>query len=273
MVFVHGSPGSSHDFCGLLAAVGEHVRAVALDMPGFGQADKPQDFPQNTLGHATHLGGVITELGIERVHLVLHDFGGPWGIAWALGHLSSVASITLIDTGVVTDHRWHWPARLWMTPGIGEVFARLLGIPALFKAMLSYGYSFKPAPTPLPADFLAHMAADFDRGTQDSVLRLYRDAQNAEEFSEFLSNTLRPHNIPSLVIWGGRDHFLPVKHAYQQRTTFPSAQILVVDKAGHWPQVTHQAETASALTNFLKPLLSETGHADRSDPHSPRDAN
>ena len=43
VVFVHGNPGSWHDWADLLGRVGGFARAVALDMPGFGAADKPDD--------------------------------------------------------------------------------------------------------------------------------------------------------------------------------------------------------------------------------------
>lgn len=264
VVFIHGNPGSSHDFRGLLAAVGNQARAVALDMPGFGQADKPSDFPQNAVGHATHLDGVLSQLGITDVHLVLHDFGGLWGLTWAAAHLHRVASITLMNTGSVYEHRWHWPARLWLTRRIGELVMRFTTTTA-FKLVIQYGYALKSAPTRLPADFLAHMANDFDAGTRDAVLRLYRASHHLGEFGEPLAYMLRQHDIPALVIWGARDHFLPVKHAYQQLDAFPSAQLAILDKAGHWPLITHATETEAAVTDFLRPFLE---HGTRSDSQS-----
>ncbi|QCH26197.1 alpha/beta fold hydrolase [Mycobacteroides salmoniphilum] len=254
VVFIHGNPGSSHDFRGLLGAVGDHARAVALDMPGFGQADKPSGFPQNAVGHAIHLDGVLAELGITNVHLVLHDFGGLWGLTWAAAHLNQVASITLMNTGAVSGHRWHWPARLWLTRRLGELVMRLTTT-AAFKLVIQYGYALKPAPTRLPAEFLAHMARDFDSDTRDAVIRLYRASHHLGEFGEPLAYLLRQHDIPALVIWGARDHFLPVKHAHQQLQAFPSAQLVILDTAGHWPLITHAAETETAVTAFLTPLL------------------
>lgn len=254
VVFIHGNPGSSHDFRGLLTAVGAHARCVAPDMPGFGQADKPRDFPQSAIGHAQHLDGLLEQLGIERVHLVLHDFGGLWGLAWAAGHIDRVASVTLINTGVLTEHKWHWPARLWITPRVGELIMRLT-TPFSFKTIIQYGYAFKPAPTALPADFLAHMAADFDADTRDSVLRLYRDSAHAGEAGPLMGYALRQFDLPALVIWGARDHFLPVRHAEQQRAAFPSAQIVIIDEAGHWPLITHADRTEAAVLGFLRPRL------------------
>ncbi|TDZ45165.1 alpha/beta fold hydrolase [Mycobacteroides franklinii] len=256
VVFIHGNPGSSHDFRGLLATVGDHTRAVALDMPGFGQADKPRNFSQSAVGHARHLDGALAKLAISDVHLVLHDFGGLWGLTWAAAHLEQVASITLMNTGAISEHRWHWPARLWLVRGIGELVMRLTTT-AAFKLIIQHGYALKPWPTPLPADFLAHMAHDFDAETRDAVLHLYRASRNMGEFGPALAYLLRQHAIPALVIWGARDHFLPVKHAHQQLDAFPSAEVVILDKAGHFPMISHPAQTEAAVTRFLKPLLAQ----------------
>jgi pimeloyl-ACP methyl ester carboxylesterase len=63
VVFVHGNPGSSRDWEYLVAAVGQFGRAVALDMPGFGKADKPDDFDYTVPGCTRHPGGRLAEAG------------------------------------------------------------------------------------------------------------------------------------------------------------------------------------------------------------------
>ena len=110
-----GNPGSTHDWEKLVEAVETHGRAISLDMPGFGEADKPDDFPYDVEGYAAHLGGALEQLGVERAHLVLHDFGGAWGMQWAVDHPDAYASTTLIDTGMLLGYRWHAMARIWRT--------------------------------------------------------------------------------------------------------------------------------------------------------------
>jgi pimeloyl-ACP methyl ester carboxylesterase len=51
-------------------------------------------------GYAAHLGRCLEALGITRAHLVLHDFGGPWGLAWAATHPAAFASATLVNIGI-----------------------------------------------------------------------------------------------------------------------------------------------------------------------------
>src|SRR5437868_3773451 len=98
VVFVHGNLGSSRDWEDLTEQVSSFGRAVALDMPGYGRAEKPEHFDYTVEGYARHLAHVLTELQIRHVHLVLHNFGGPWGLAWATAHPDAFASAVLLNT-------------------------------------------------------------------------------------------------------------------------------------------------------------------------------
>ena len=60
----------------------------------------------------------------------MHDFGGPWGLAWAAAHADAFASATLVNTGVLLDYRWHHYAKVWQTPGLGELFQATTTRPA-----------------------------------------------------------------------------------------------------------------------------------------------
>src|SRR5258705_13163628 len=92
VVFVHGNPGSGDHFAALLPHVGDFARALAPDMPGYGTSERPAAFEYTVGGFARHLDAVIRHFGVRRAHLVLHDFGGPWGLAWASAPADRVAS-------------------------------------------------------------------------------------------------------------------------------------------------------------------------------------
>ena len=88
-------------------SVAEFGRAVAIDMPGFGAAEKPANFDYSVAGYARHLGKLMAHRGVRHAHLVMHDFGGPWGLAWASNNPQAVAIVTCINTGVLSGYRWH----------------------------------------------------------------------------------------------------------------------------------------------------------------------
>lgn len=246
VVFVHGNPGSSGDWEDLAGRVSEFAPVLAPDMPGFGQADKPRDFPHTVAGYAAHLGRLLEHCGVRRAHLVLHDYGGPWGLAWAAEHPDALSSVTLIDTGVLLGYRWHWLARVWRTPGLGEVFMATATRPA-FRLLLRQGN-----PKGLPRAFVDRMYDDFDRDTRHAVLRLYRSSGSLADGAHALNGALRPLKVPALVIWGRHDPYVPVEQAERQRETFPSAEMVILDGSGHWPFADDPEATAGALVPFLQ---------------------
>ena len=121
VVFVHGNPGSSRDWTALVAAAGELGRAVAVDMPGFGKAPLPQGFRPEARAYADFLQQALEQLGVQRAHLVLHDFGGVFGIEWGLAHPDAWGSVVLMNIGVMPGYEWHSLAKRWRTPVVGEL--------------------------------------------------------------------------------------------------------------------------------------------------------
>jgi pimeloyl-ACP methyl ester carboxylesterase/2-polyprenyl-6-methoxyphenol hydroxylase-like FAD-dependent oxidoreductase len=240
VVFLHGNPGSGADWEPLLSAVGRRWRAVAWDAPGFGGAVAPADFPQTVPGHAAFVGRALHELGIERAHLVVHDFGGPWGLAWAAAAPQQFASAVLIGTGVLPGYRWHALARVWRTPAAGELIMATT-TRAGFRVLLGRGN-----PRGLPRPFVDRMYDDFDRTTRRAVLELYRSVPDVGAAGEQLAGALRPLDRPALVLWGAHDPYLPVAFAERQRAAFPRAAVHVLDHSGHWPFV-DDADTVAAL--------------------------
>ncbi len=249
VVFVHGNPGSSRDWEDLAANVSEFGRAVALDMPGFGHAEKPEHFDYTVDGYAHHLGNALTALGIHRVHLVLHDFGGLWGLSWAAAHPHEFASVTLINIGVLPDYRWHYLARIWRTPILGEVFQATATRPA-FHLLLKHGN-----PRGLPPAYVNRVYDDYDQGTRRAVLKLYRATDDPASMSQEWANVLRPLARPALVVWGKHDPYLPIQLANRQREVFPNAQVVVLEQSGHWPFVDDPTGVAHVVVPFLRQTL------------------
>jgi pimeloyl-ACP methyl ester carboxylesterase len=241
---MHGNPGRGTDWEYLLSEVAGFARAIAPDMPGFGAADKPADFEYTVGGYARHLAGVLDQLGVERAHLVLHDFGGPWGLAWGLANPQAFRSATLINTSALVEYRWHRYARIWRTPLVGELFQAALSRPAY---RLVAGRD-NPRLDRADLDRLYEQARPPE--TKRAVLRLYRatDPDFAEPFIEHL----RKLDRPALVIWGGDEPYLPPEQAELQRGAFPSARVEVLEGHGHWVFWEDPERVAGLAVPFLR---------------------
>jgi pimeloyl-ACP methyl ester carboxylesterase len=253
VVFVHGNPGPKEDWEGLLERLDPDVRAIAPDMPGYGAADRPRDFDYTVDGYARHLAGLLDAACIDRAHLVLHDFGGPWGLRWAADHLERTASVTLVNTGVLIGYRWHKFARIWQTPLLGELF--MAGASrSMLKRMLN-----SENPRPVPEEFIDRIHRNSDRANKRAVLKLYRATRKVSEMSQELSGVLVQADLPALVVFGAGDPYIPARMAEVQRETFPRAEVHVLDGLGHWPFIDDVERVAALVLPFLRRQLQGAG--------------
>jgi pimeloyl-ACP methyl ester carboxylesterase len=244
VVFVHGNPGPKEDWNDLLTQTGEFARAIAPDMPGYGAADSPADFGYTSGGYARHLAGILDQLKVDRVHLVAHDFGGPWGLVWAVEHPEAFASVTLINTGVLLNYRWHRLARIWRIRGLGDLF---MATTTRAGVRLVVGHD-NPRLSPSAVDRIYD--ASRPRHTKRAVLKLYR-ATPASAMGA-LRAPLRELDRPALVVWCTTDAYIPWEQADRQRESFPSARIELLEGLGHWPFVEDPARVAEVVIPFLR---------------------
>jgi pimeloyl-ACP methyl ester carboxylesterase len=246
VVFVHGNPGSADDWVRLAGAAGAAGhRAVAFDLPDFGETIAPDGFEHTPFGYAEFVAEALGELGIERAQLVLHDFGGPIGLIWAMAHPDALAGIVLIDTGVLPGYTWHRLARIWRTPVLGELFQAITNRRG-YRAALN-----RNEPRGLPREFVDGMYDHYDRRTRRAVLKLYRATPDPGGMSENRIGILAPRDVPALVVWGEHDAYLPSSYAAEQRRAFPSADVHVLPASGHWPFADAPETVERLLVEFL----------------------
>ena len=218
-------------------------------MPGFGQADKPRGYPYQVSSYADFLQGALGELGIDRVHLVVHDFGGPFGMLWGLQHPDAWASIVLINVGILPGYRWHPMARRWRTPVLGELLQAWIPRWAWRRSMQ------RSNPKGLPREFVDKMYDDYDRATRRAVLALYRATPDPNEAAGTLGPALAGLSKPALVLWGAKDPYAPVRYAERQQEFFDVRQVVILPDSGHWPFKDDPAVVERPLVAFLRAQL------------------
>ena len=256
VVFVHGNPGPADDWRDLLGRAGDLGRAIAPDLPGFGRAGAPAGFGYSVDDYAGYLAALLGQQRISRAHIVAHDFGGAWALAWAVRDPGALASVTLINSGVVSNYRWHRYARIWRTPAVGEAFQALTARPA-FRLLLGRE---NPRLTREQIDRIYDASRSW--ATKRAVLKVYR--ATPETALERPAAALRPLDRPALVIWGTNDVYLPAEQAQSQRQAFPSAQVELLEGHGHWVLHEDPERVAALVMPFLRAQLASPGPVLRS---------
>ena len=242
VVFIHGAPGSAADWEPYLPQVGEFARAVAFDLVGFGRAGKPPRLGYSGPVWATFVQHVVTALGIRRVHLVANDLGGEAATHWAAAHPDAFASIALVNTGTLIRYRWHAVAQFSRLPVAGAASVLLGGVfmrPALRL--------YEP---PLPPHVLARWRREYDWSSRRAIRAFYRSGP--VRTTSLVVDTLRELDRPALVIWGAGNRFVPPKHAEDQRSSFPRADVHILPGEGHYAHVRAPEAVAERLLPFLR---------------------
>jgi pimeloyl-ACP methyl ester carboxylesterase len=222
-LYVHGVPTNSDDWLPFLEKSG----GVAPDLPGFGRSDKPPYLRYTIEEYAQFIDSFLDKLEIERVRLVVHDWGAV-GLAWAQRHPERVERVVVMNAvPLLPGYEWHRTAKLWRTPGVGEL---VMGATTRWVLRRSTREA-NVKPGALPEAWLDSVLAHFDQGTQRAILRLYRSspASVLAAAGEHLS-ALR---VPALVVWGEQDPYIPVRFAREYAQVL-QAELELLSDAGHW---------------------------------------
>ncbi|WP_299376865.1 haloalkane dehalogenase [uncultured Tateyamaria sp.] len=99
VLFLHGNPTSSYLWRNILPFVTDTHRAIAPDLIGMGDSDKP-DIDYTFADHADYLDGFIEALGLQDITLVIHDWGSVLGMRYARLNESNVKAVAFMEAGI-----------------------------------------------------------------------------------------------------------------------------------------------------------------------------
>jgi pimeloyl-ACP methyl ester carboxylesterase len=226
VLYVHGVPTASWDWIPYL----ERIGGIAPDLPGFGRSAKPADFDYSISGYAAWLETFIDSVGLDRFSLVVHDFGGAFGLALAQTIPERIERLVIHTAApLLPGYRWHRVARAWRTPGLGELFMATASKPA-FRLI---SRESNATPGPLPDEFIDRFWPDFDRGTRRAILRLYR-ASSPDVFAR-AGERLAAIDCPTLILWPTDDPYAgPEWGTRYAEAIGANAGLEMIERAGHW---------------------------------------
>lgn len=250
VLFIHGTPSWSFDFRHLIQKLSPNFRCIAIDLMGFGLSDKPKAYDYSTPAHVQVLAQFIDHLGLSDIHLVLHDFGGVIGMAYALDRPKQIKSITLFNS-------WLWDAS--EEPEFKQS-AKILRSPLLPFLYLRLNFSPRFL---IPKSF--HDTQKLSKAVHQHYTKVFRKASERHGTLAFARSILndqqwfghlwqkihRLQDKPVQFIWGMQDPFVLPKYLDKYASAFSKAQILKLENCGHFPQEEKKEEVVQAVSSFL----------------------
>ena len=241
ILFLHGVPNTAELWSDMIDCLSANHRCLAPDLPGFGRSIAPANFDCSLENRANFIDGLVEAIDITApLNLVVHDHGGPYGLAWAIKHPEKVSRIVCINTFFHATYHWHIWARIWRTPLLGELSMAMMNWPLflwelrrgsrkLTREQIRQAYSFR---SPM---------------MKQAILRLYR-ATDPEAFAGWEDALLQlTERVPTLVLWGEHEPYLP-KHLADR---FGAQVVQHFPDCGHWLPQEASDEVAKRLEEFF----------------------
>ncbi len=249
ILFVHGTPSWSFDCRMLIAGLQHSCRCIAIDHMGFGLSDKPEHYDYSTKRHAETLQQFVLDKGLRDITLVVHDFGGPIALHFAMEHPGMIKRIVIMNS-------WLWSSK--DDPDFIK-FSKVLKSPLLpflyrylnFSPKVLLPRSF--GDNKLSAKRLKQYIKPFGKRAQrNGPLAFARSLLHDQDwFQELWDKRQLIADKPLLFVWGMKDPL--IKPAYLERflAGFPGAKAIRLETSGHYPQEEQPALVLDAILAFL----------------------
>jgi len=220
--------------------------ALAFDLPGWGRSERPspREFDYSMDGLATFTTRFLQRMAVEEHSLVVHDWGSV-ALIGAQEDPDRLRRLVILNAvALLPGYRWHRTARVWRTRGLGELSNRIWT-----RRLLDYGLRESRGDWSRHDPAFVDMIWDhLDRGTLDATLCLYRSAP--PDRLAAAGERLTSIQAPALVVWGGRDRYLPARFGPAYAARLPNSELIEIPGAGHWPWI-DEPDVVDRVIRFL----------------------
>jgi pimeloyl-ACP methyl ester carboxylesterase len=247
VVLIHGSMGALHMWEGWVRELSSKARLISVDLPGHGLTGAwPRD--EYTIeAYADFVEVLVDTLNLDRFVLGGHSIGGAVAWTFAATRPDRVSQLILIDASGYPRTAGDVPlrtrrARMPVSGDIGIYFKpeRFVG------RALAESYADPAMVTPERV----RRYAELQRfpGNREATLQRARTQEPLDPAP------LKRLDVPTLIIWGGKDRWVPTADAFRFQNDIKGAELEIFEALGHNPMEEDAKATAAAVAAFIKPI-------------------
>jgi pimeloyl-ACP methyl ester carboxylesterase len=264
LLLLHGLGCDHTTWLPVVAALSRRYTVIAPDLLGHGRSDKPRaDYSVG--GYANGMRDLLTVLGIDKVTVVGHSFGGGVAMQFAYQFPERTERMVLVAPG-----------------GLGpEVSAalRAITLPGFHQAMgvVTLPGVRQATRHALRALSMSGLARTRDLDEVAEIVESFKDPQTRSAIRHVVSAVVDwrgqivtmvdraylTQAMPMCVIWGTDDAVIPVGHARIVADLAPDATVEVIPNAGHFPHKDHPQRFVKILDEFVRTHPAATYHRGR----------
>jgi len=259
VLMLHGNPTWSFYFRNMISALSPEYRIIVPDHMGCGLSDKPgrgqYDFKLKS--RVDDLEYLLERLNLKKKFtLMVHDWGGMIGMAYALRHPDQISRIIITNTaGFFPPGKKKLPIRLWIIRNLLPfAVPAVLGL-NLFSAAALYMAPYKR----LSKDVKTGLTAPYNcRKNRVATLKFVQDIpvypkDTGYNLVKYVDDNLHLlSDIPMMICWGKHDFVFDTDYYNEWKRRFPNAESLFFKDGGHYLLEDKPDEVAAYVKDFLK---------------------
>jgi haloalkane dehalogenase len=252
VLMLHGNPTWSFYYRELVKALAATRRCVVPDHIGMGLSEKPENYRYTLEQRIEDVAALVAQLGLNKVHLVVHDWGGAIGFGFAARRPELIGRLVVLNTGAFASTRIPGRIALCKAPLVGPAIVRGLNgfaWPATWMAMN------RRALTPdekrgylLPYDSWANRVA-VSAFVRDIPMNAAHPSWATLKQTE--AGLAQFRDRPALIVWGGRDFCFNDAFLARWRQELPQAEVHRIADAGHYVLEDAREEVVPRVAEFL----------------------
>ncbi len=253
LLLLHGLGCDHTTWDPVIETLSRRYTVIAPDLLGHGQSDKPR--ADYTLGgFANGMRDLLTVLGIEKVTVIGHSFGGGVAMQFAYQFPERTERLMLVGSGGLGPEV-HPGIRAITTPGFHEVMGvltlpgvRHLGVAGL-KTLSALGCR-----STRDLDEAARIFDTFkDPAARHAIRHVVRAVVDWRgQIVSMADRAYLTEEMPMWVVWGRDDRVLPVRHANTAAALAPRSRVEVIPDAGHFPHKDHPYRFTQIVHEFIR---------------------
>ena len=253
LVLLHGITGNSAQWESVMPVLARSHTVIAPDLLGHGESAKPRG--DYSLGaYASGVRDLLALLGHDRATVVGHSLGGGVAMQLAYQYPERCERLVLVASGGLGSEVTPL-LRMAALPGAAAVIGASLRLPARLSILTAIkALALAGLVEEQDAEELTRIWKGLrDRSTRAAFLRTLRGVVDLR--GQSISSHDRAYltaDIPTLLMWGGRDPVLPVGQVQDVAALLPGATVDVVPRAGHMPHRTDVQHFVAVVSDFIR---------------------
>lgn len=238
ILFIHGLGSAADRWMKIPEELSSDFHSVAIDLPGFGESDKPQINYTIDQFRKTIISFLDKIALNEPTCIVGHSLGGYIASEIAIEHQNNVEQLVLIDSSghlqkpTPVLEQYLNAARNPTPDNVRKAFEKMVADP-------------KRIPAPLVDGFIRRI-------NMPNALHAFQSTlQNSATTQIGLDRLEKINAIPTLILWGVHDKVIPLEHSRFFKDSIADSKLEIIEDAGHAPFAEKPEQVSELLRDFL----------------------